>query len=92
VITRTVGAGAVFNLAIALPATAFFLTTDLGTPGRTIDALGDGTSFCVAALSLPALFVAPMAARWSTRAAVAVIRRLFALGLAAIALRLLLWN
>jgi hypothetical protein len=37
-----VGAGAVFNLAISLPATAFFLTTDLAAPGRSVDALGDG--------------------------------------------------
>jgi uncharacterized protein len=91
-IKRAIGAGAVFNLAISLPATAFFLTTDLGTPGRTIDALGDVALFCVAALSLPALFVAPVAARWSARAPVPVLRRLFALCLAAIALRLLLRN
>jgi uncharacterized protein len=91
-IKRAIGAGAVFNLAISLPATAFFLTTDLGTPGRTVDALGDVALFCVAALSLPALFVAPVAARWSARAPVSVLRRLFALCLAAIALRLLLRN
>ena len=91
-IKRAIGAGAVFNLAISLPATAFFLTTDLGMPGRTIDALGDVALFCVAALSLPALFVAPVAARWSARAPVSVLRRLFALCLAAIALRLLLRN
>jgi uncharacterized membrane protein YfcA len=89
-IKRAIGAGAVFNLAISLPATAFFLTTDLGTPGRTVDALGDVALFCAAALSLPALFVAPVAARWSARAPVSVLRRLFALCLAAIALRLLL--
>ena len=91
-IKRAIGAGAVFNLAISLPATAFFLATDLGTPGRTVDALGDVALFCVAALSLPALFVAPVAARWSARAPVSVLRRLFALCLAAIALRLLLRN
>jgi hypothetical protein len=51
VITRPIGAGAVFDLAISLPATAFFLTIDLGTPGRGVDALGDGTLFCLAALS-----------------------------------------
>jgi hypothetical protein len=50
VITRTIGAGAVFDLAISLPATAFFLTTDLGAPGRSVDALGDGALFCLAAL------------------------------------------
>jgi uncharacterized membrane protein YfcA len=71
---------------------AVFLTAHLGTPGRTVDALGDVALFCVAALSLPALFVAPVAARWSVRAPVSVLRRLFALCLVAIALRLLLRN
>jgi len=91
-IKRAIGAGAVFNLVISLPATVFFLTTDLGAPGRTVDALGDVALFCAAALSLPALFVAPVAARWSARAPVSVLRRLFALCLAAIVLRLLLRN
>ena len=49
----------------------------------------DVALFCVAALSLPALFVAPVTARWSARAPVSLLRRLFALCLAAIALRLL---
>jgi uncharacterized protein len=44
----------------------------------------------VFALSLPALFVAPIAARWSARAPVMLLRRLFALCLAAVAARLLL--
>jgi uncharacterized membrane protein YfcA len=91
-IKRAIGAGALFNLVIALPATMFFLTSDLGTPGRPLDALGDVALFCVAALSLPALFVAPIAARWSTRVPVSVLRRLFALCLAAIAIRLFLRN
>jgi uncharacterized membrane protein YfcA len=91
-IKQAIGAGAVFNLVISLSATVFFLTTDLGAPGRTVDALGDVVLFCVAALSLPALFVAPVAARWSARAPVSVLRRLFALCLAAITLRLLLRN
>ena len=43
-----------------------------------------------AALSLPALFVAPVAARWSARAPLVLLRRLFALCLVAIAFRLLL--
>jgi uncharacterized membrane protein YfcA len=91
-IKRAIGAGALFNLVISVPATLFFLSADLGTPGRTVDALGDVALFCVAALSLPALFVAPIAARWSARAPVSVLRRLFTLCLAAIALRLLLRN
>ena len=57
---------------------------------RPFDALGDIALFCVATLSLPALFVAPMAARWSARAPVALLRRLFAFCLAVIAVRLLL--
>jgi len=89
-IKQAIGAGALFNLVIALPAAAFFLTHDLGTPGRPVDALGDVALFCVAALSLPALFVAPLATRWSARAPVVVLRRLFALCLAVIAVRLLL--
>ena len=91
-IKRAIGAGALFNLVISIPATLFFLTADLGTPGRTVDALGDVALFCVAALSLPALFVAPIAARWSARAPVSVLRRLFALCLAVSAVRLLLRN
>jgi uncharacterized protein len=91
-IKRAIGAGALFNLVISVPATLFFLTADLATPGRTVDALGDVALFCGAALSLPALFVAPVAARWSARAPVSVLRRLFALCLAAIARRLLLRN
>jgi Sulfite exporter TauE/SafE len=89
-IKQAIGAGALFNLVIALPAAAFFPTHDHGTPGRPLDALGDVALFCVAALSLPALFVAPLAARWSARAPVSLLRRLFALCLAVIAVRLLL--
>jgi len=44
----------------------------------------------MATLSLPALFVAPAAARWSTRVPLVLLRRLFALCLVAIALRMLL--
>jgi uncharacterized membrane protein YfcA len=87
---RAIGAGALFNLVISLPATVFFIAHGLNAPGRTADALGDVALFCLAALSLPALFVAPAAARWSTRAPAVLLRRLFALCLAAIALRLLL--
>lgn len=87
---RAIGAGALFNPVIAAPATFVFLWMDHGTPGRPADALGDVALFCVATLSLPALFVAPMAARWSARAPVSLLRRLFALCLAVIAVRLLL--
>ncbi|OFW97871.1 MAG: hypothetical protein A3D94_09125 [Alphaproteobacteria bacterium RIFCSPHIGHO2_12_FULL_66_14] len=87
---QAIGAGALFNMVISLPATVFFLGADLGTPGRPADAIGDVALFCVAALSLPALFVAPVATRWSTRAPGPLLRRLFALCLAAIAVRLML--
>lgn len=89
-IKRAIGAGALFNLVIAVPATAVFLSMDRHAPGRPFDALGDVALFCVATLSLPALFVAPVAARWSARAPVALLRRLFAACLAVIAVRLLL--
>jgi uncharacterized membrane protein YfcA len=89
-IKRAIGAGALFNFAVALPATAFFLVHDLGEPGRPIDALGDVSMVCLAALSLPALFTAPVAARWSTRAPTFILRQLVALCLALIALRLVL--
>jgi uncharacterized membrane protein YfcA len=87
---RAIGAGALFNLVIAAPATMFFLAHDLNAPGRTMDAVGDVALSCLAALSLPALIVAPVAASWSARAPVVLLRRLFALCLAAVAIRLLL--
>ena len=89
-IRHAVGAGSLFNLIIALPATLAFLIMDWQTPGRPADAVGDVAAFCVAALSLPALFVAPMAARWSSRVPVVLLRQAFALCLCAIAVRILL--
>jgi uncharacterized protein len=89
-IKRAIGAGTMFNLVIAAPATMFFLAHDLGSPGRTTDAVGDVALSCLVALSLPALFVAPISARWSARVPVALLRRLFAICLAAVAIRLLM--
>ncbi len=89
-IHRAIGAGALFNIVVALPAAASFLVSGTILPGRPIDAVGEVALFCVSTLSLPALFVAPMAARWSARAPLPLLRRLFALCLGAIALRLLL--
>lgn len=87
-IKQAIGAGALFNLVISLPATIVFLIADRQADDRPVDALGDVALFCVAALSIPALFVAPAAAGWSTRAPVTLLRRLFALCLAAIAARM----
>jgi uncharacterized membrane protein YfcA len=89
-IRRAIGAGALFNLVIALPATIVFLCAGWSTPGRPADSVGEVALLCLAALSLPALFVAPIAARWSARAPVVLLRRLFAVCLAAIAVRMLL--
>jgi len=89
-IRRAVGAGALFNLIISLPATLAFLAMDRQTLGRPADSVGDVAVFCVAALSLPALFVAPMAARWSGRVPVVLLRQAFALCLCAIAVRILM--
>ena len=89
-IRHAIGAGALFNLIISLPATIAFLAMDWQTPGRPADSVGDVAMFCVAALSLPALFVAPMAARWSSRVPVVLLRRSFALCLCAIAVRIVL--
>lgn len=85
-----IGAGELFNVVISLPAAVLFLVADLGTPRRPADSLGDVALFCVAAPSLPALFVAPVAMRWSTRAPSALLARLFPLCLALVAVRLLL--
>jgi uncharacterized protein len=79
-----------FNLIISVPATMAFLAMDWQTPGQPADSVGDVAMFCVAALSLPALFVAPVAARWSSRVPVVLLRRSFALCLCAIAVRIAL--
>jgi uncharacterized membrane protein YfcA len=89
-IRNAIGAGALFNLVVALPATSVFLALGWDAPGRPADAVGHAAVFCVAAISFPALFVAPIAARWSVHAPVVLMRRLFALCLCAIAVRLLL--
>ena len=91
-VRRAIGAGALFNLVIALPATCFFLVHDQGLEGRTPDAVGDVSVTCLLALSLPALMIAPLAAGWSARVPAVLLRRLFALCLAVVAARLLLRN
>lgn len=89
-IRRAIGAGALFNLLIAVPAAATFLAIGLDEPGRPADAVGHVALLCVAGLSLPALLVAPVAAAWSTRVRDVLLRRSFALCLGVIAARLLM--
>jgi uncharacterized protein len=89
-VQRAIGAGALFNVIIAVPATIAFLSMGWQAPGRPADAVGNVALFCVAALSLPALFVAPIAARWSSRVPVMLLRQAFALCLCAIAVRILM--
>ena len=62
-VKQAIDTGALFNVVISLPATVFFLGANRGMPGRPADTLGDVALFCVATLSLPALFVAPVAMR-----------------------------
>lgn len=91
-VRRAIGAGALFNLVIALPATCFFLVHDQGVDGRPADAIGNVSVACLLALSVPALFLAPVAAGWSARVPAVLLRRLFALCLVVVAARLLLRN
>ena len=72
-----------------LGTTAAFLAMGWNDSGKPANALGDVGLFCVAALSLPALFVAPIVACWPARVPVVLLRRLFASCLALIAARLL---
>jgi uncharacterized membrane protein YfcA len=89
-VQQAIGAGALFNVIIAAPATVAFLSRGWHAPGRPADAAGDVALFCVAALSFPALFVAPVAARWSTRVPVVLLRQAFAVCLCGIAIRMLM--
>jgi uncharacterized membrane protein YfcA len=89
-IQRAIGAGSVFNIVVALPATLTFLLLGAGMPGRSADTAGSVALIAAAALSLPGLVVAPFAARLSARAPLALLRHLFALCLGAIAVRMLL--
>jgi len=85
---RAVGAGAVFNLVVALPAVVVFALRGLGVPGRPPDAFGHVSLLALALLAGPAMLVAPFAARLAARLPVAVMRRIFAACLLAIAARL----
>lgn len=89
-IRRAIGAATLFNLIVSLPATAVFLAAGWGLSNKPVDAVGYVAIGAAFALSLPALLVAPIAAHWSSRAPVMLLRRLFALCLAAIAVRMLM--
>ncbi|MGX9961960.1 TSUP family transporter [Roseomonas sp. F4] len=84
---RAAGAGAVFNLAVSAPATLVFA---LAPRAATPDAVGQVALGAAALLSVPAMLAAPIAARCAGKLPEVVLRRLFALSLSAIALRVLL--
>lgn len=90
-INRAVGAGAVFNVAVALPATLGFAALGYGRPGLPPESLGYVSLSVATLLALPATVVAPFAARLSSRLPVLFLRRVFAACLFAIALRIL-WH
>lgn len=85
-----IGAGGVFNLVVALPAVAGFVLGGLDVAGRPAASLGYVTLVPLLLLAVPAMLVAPAAARLAPRVPVAVLRRLFGLCLLAIAVRLAL--
>ena len=77
-VCSSVGAHAIStNGEFDLPVAAFFLISDLAPAGWPNDALGDAALFCVA-LSLPALFVAPIAACWPARMVIVLLPQSFA--------------
>lgn len=86
---RAVGAGAAFNLVVAIPATLGFMAIGLGRPGLPADAIGYVSLGATALLAAPAMLVAPAAARLAGRLPLPLLRRLFALCLLAIAARVL---
>jgi uncharacterized membrane protein YfcA len=87
---RVVGAGGVFNIAVALPSALAFVALGWGAAAVPGPALGFVALWPLLLLTVPALAVAPWAARLSARLPVALLRRLFALVLLAIAARLVL--
>jgi uncharacterized membrane protein YfcA len=87
-LVRVIGAGAVFNIAVALPATLAFVWSGLGESALPPGTLGYVTPLPLLALTVPAFLVAPWAARLGVRLPVRLLRRLFALCLMAIAARM----
>lgn len=88
-LSAAIGAGAVFNLLVATPATLAFVLGGLDAVARPGASLGHVALVPLLLLAVPAMLVAPPAARLSARLPVAVLRRLFGLVLFAIAARLI---
>jgi len=86
---RVVGAGAAFNLAVALPSMIAFLAMGLGRPGLPVDAIGYISVTATVLLAVPAMLAAPAAARLAGRLSQRLLATIFALCLFAIAARLL---
>lgn len=85
---RAIGAGTVFNIIVAIPSTAMFMWSGWRAGGLPRGSIGYVSIAPLIALTLPALLVAPYAARLAPHVPVAVLRRLFALCLLVIALRM----
>jgi uncharacterized membrane protein YfcA len=85
-----IGAGGVFNLVVALPAAAAFVLAGIEVAGRPAASLGYVALVPLALLAVPAMLVAPAAARLAPRVPVAMLRRLFGVCMLAIAARLVL--
>lgn len=85
---RAVGAGAVFNLAVAVPAVLDYALIGWKHGGQPSDAFGHVSVTAALLLSVPAMLAAPAAARIANRLSLPLLRGLFAACLLAIALRL----
>lgn len=87
-LVRAIGVGSVFNIAVAAPSTAAFVLTGLRARGLPFGTIGYVGLLPLLALTLPALWVAPWAARLAPRLPVRLLRRIFAFCLLAIAARM----
>lgn len=84
-----IGAGSVFNLAVAGPALLVFLAAGWNVQDLPPLSLGYVSLVPLALLVVPALIVAPAAARLAARLPIPLLRRLFAFCLLGISARLL---
>jgi uncharacterized membrane protein YfcA len=88
-LSRAVGAGAAFNLAVAAPAALVAALSAAPQADMPADAVGQVALVAAALLALPAMAVAPLAARLSARLPDAALRALFVATLLLIAARVL---